>query len=75
MTIDMSIEDFDRLMGATQEEAEGNARLKASAPELLEVLIKIRKMCREHPALQGLEYVDLGIQVNRAIERATGIPN
>jgi hypothetical protein len=53
-------------------EGEANARLIAAAPDLLAALDALRAAVKDHPALQGREYVGLGIQVNNAIAKAKG---
>jgi hypothetical protein len=49
---------------------EGDARLIAAAPDLLAALLAVRDAIKDHPAMQGREFVDLGIQVNNAIGKA-----
>jgi len=47
-----------------------NARLIAAAPDLLAVLKAMRDMLRTEPAMQGREWIHLGIQANDAISKA-----
>lgn len=54
------------------ERDKSNARLIAAAPDLLAALEALRDAVKDHPAMQGREYVGLGIQVNNAIAKAKG---
>lgn len=54
-------------------EAEANASLIAAAPDLLAALVLLRQTLRDDPAMQNREYIDIGIQVNNAIDKARGL--
>jgi hypothetical protein len=60
-----------RLLGAERTaESAANAVLIAAAPELLDALKALRAAVADHPAMQGRQFVSLGIQVNNAIAKA-----
>ena len=46
-----------------------NAALRELLREALETLTSLRNMCKSHPALRGRNYIDIGVQTNRTIDR------
>lgn len=51
-------------------EARKMALVRRAAPDLLEALKALRDAVKDHPAMQGREYIGLGIQVNDALKKA-----
>jgi hypothetical protein len=54
-----------------QDQCEANAKLIAAAPELLKALIELRDEVAGSKLFERREFVQLGITVNDAIEKAT----
>lgn len=54
----------------TKDEADGH--LIAAAPDLYAALTALRDAVKANPAMQGRQYVDLGIQVHNALDKAEG---
>jgi hypothetical protein len=66
--------DYKRGKGHEVEcaERDANARLIAAAPDLLSALIELRDKVKASGHFEGREYVQLGIAINAAIDKATG---